>query len=203
MAVAGFVLLMGGAMAAYPGGHLWDKSSPGYDFWRNFWCDLLRSEAYNGVQNLVAPALARTAMSCLAVGILSCFCLTPFLFKQRRWLGLSVSVLGGCGALGLVLATWTSGGQMPRVHALAVLMAGPVGLCALVGTLVGLRRGIARGYLLLGAGTLLVSLTSLIQYLREFAFQVASSPFLPFSQKLSTLLALSWILLVSARARRA
>ncbi len=35
LGVLQYVVLVGLAMAYYPGGHEWDEAAPGYTFWRN------------------------------------------------------------------------------------------------------------------------------------------------------------------------
>src|SRR6187402_2198237 len=80
LAVLGFVLCMGIAVLAYPGGHLWDHSRRGFDFWLNFWCDLLRQPAYNGAPNPVAPRFAQLGMGSLSLGIAAYFALAPRMF---------------------------------------------------------------------------------------------------------------------------
>lgn len=202
--VAGFALLMTISMWLYPGGHIWDTSSPGYDFWLNFWCDLLRQPAYNGVHNPVAPKFAQGAMLVLSVGLAAYFLLAPRLFAARRSLGRLVSVLGVLGAIGLALVSGLSSGHLPKLHGAAVLVAAPTGLSAALVTLIGLIMSRRSGWLCvgLGAAAFSVSLFSFVQYAREFAFAAPSSPWLPLSQKVATLLALCWMCVVSARAQK-
>src|SRR5690606_29893958 len=99
-AVISFAALMVVAMALYPGGHLWNRAAPGYDFWLNFWCDLLRNPAYNGSGNPIAPRFAQAAMFVLSLGLAAYFMLAPRLFKNRH-LRRVVASMGVCGALGL------------------------------------------------------------------------------------------------------
>lgn len=203
--VLGFASCMAISMLAYPGGNLWDRSQAGHDFWRNFWCDLLRQRAYNGAPNPWAPHLAQLAMFWLALGIAAYFVLAPRLFPGARQLGRVITAAGLCGAAGLVVVACTSNGTSPALHGSAVLAAGPLGLGAVLGTIVGLGRSAARNRILiwLGLAMLAVSSFTLIQYTREFAFSVPSSEWLPRSQKVATLLALGWMCVVSAAAVRA
>ena len=202
--VLGFAVCMAISMQEYPGGNLWDRSQPGYDFWRNFWCDLLRHPAYNGDPNPEAPLLAQVAMVWLALGIGAYFVLAPRLFPRARRLGFAVTAAGVCGAVGLVVVALVSSGTAPRLHGFAVLVAGPMGLSAVLGTLVGLACAPQRDRLLLGLGVgmLAVSSFTLAQYVREFACSVPSSEWLPRSQKVATVLALAWMCVVSAAAVR-
>ncbi|HEY6728463.1 MAG TPA: hypothetical protein VI197_30845 [Polyangiaceae bacterium] len=203
--ILGFLLCMAIAIEMYPGGNLWDRAQPGYDFWRNFWCDLQRQPAYNGAANRIAPRFAQLAMLCLALGIAAYFALAPRLFGRGRRLGQLVTAAGWCGAAGLVAVAAISSRGFPTLHGVAVLAAGPMGLIAVLGTVVGLARSPAQGRLtvLLGAAMLAVSLFTLTQYVREFVFSAPSSEWLPRSQKLATVLALGWMCVVSAAAVRA
>lgn len=203
--ILGFLVCMAIAIVMYPGGNLWDRSQPGYDFWRNFWCDLQRQPAYNGAPNQLAPRFAQLAMICLALGIAAYFVLAPRLFGRGRRLGWLVTASGLCGAAGLVLVAGISSRSFPTLHGVAVLAAGPTGLGAVLGTVVGLARSPGRSRLtvLLGAAMLAVASFTLTQYVREFVFKVPSSEWLPRSQKVATLLALGWMCVVSATAVRA
>ena len=203
--ILGFVVCMAIAIASYPGGNLWDSAQPGYDFWRNFWCDLERQPAYNGDANPTAPRFAQLGMSSLALSIAAYFVLAPRLFRQARLLAQAVTVAGLCGAIGLCAVAAISSRSFPTLHGVAVLAAGPTGLCAVLGTVVGLARPPARSpfVVLLGAVMLAVALFTLVQYTRQFAFAAPSSEWLPRSQKVATVLALGWMCVVSATAVRA
>jgi hypothetical protein len=202
--VSAFVVLMTIAMAQYPGGNIWVRSEPGYDFWRNFWCDLLREPAYNGQPNLLAPSFAQAAMFTLAVALAAFFLIAPSLFPARRRLGALVSLLGVAGACGLALVSVVSDGQFPRLHGTTVLVAAPAGLLAVIGTLIGMLRAPARcrSSAAIGMALLAAALVSLVQFAREYAFSAPSSEWLPRSQKVATLLALVWICVVSIEAAR-
>src|SRR5688500_9551011 len=144
LAVLGFVLCMGIAVLAYPGGNLWDQSRRGYDFWLNYWCDLLRHPAYNGAPNTVAPRFAQLGMMSLALGIAAYFALAPRLFGSVGWLSRGVTAAGILGGVGLLLVAAVSSRAHPTLHGVAVLTAGPMGLGAVVGTIVGLARSAER-----------------------------------------------------------
>lgn len=203
--ILGFLVCMAIAMAMYPGGNLWDHARPGYDFWRNFWCDLLRQPAYNGAANLRAPRFAQLAMVSLAFGIAAYFVLVPRLFGHGRRLGQLVTVAGLGGAAGLVAVAAISSRSSATLHGVAVLAGGPMGLAAVLGSIIGLARSPSKSPLTvwLGAAMLAVALFTLTQYAREFLLSVPSSEWLPRSQKVATVLALAWMWAVSATAVRA
>jgi len=205
LAVLGFVLCMGIAIVAYPGGNLWDHSRRGYDFWLNFWCDLLRHPAYNGAPNPVAPRFAQFGMASLALGIAAYFALAPRMFGSVGWLSRGVTAAGILGGIGLLLVTVVSSRAHPTLHGVAVLTAGPMGLGAVLGTVVGLARSGDRHRVCVWLGALMLAVASftLVQFTRQFACSAPSSEWLPRSQKVATLLALGWMCVVSAAAVRA
>jgi hypothetical protein len=63
-----FLALYGLAASLYPGGSKEDKTRPGFDWVRNYWCDLLDDFAHNGAPN-PAKKVAITAMLVLATGL--------------------------------------------------------------------------------------------------------------------------------------
>src|SRR3954471_798809 len=89
-AVPAFVILFFAAANAYPGGTHFDHASVGHDFWRNTLCDVARTVAIDGTPNACACALARVAMTLLALGIGVLFVALPRLFPSRTRLGLAV-----------------------------------------------------------------------------------------------------------------
>src|SRR6187399_1605389 len=185
LAVLGFVLCMGIAIVAYPGGNLWDHSRRGFDFWLNFWCDLLRQPAYNGAPNPVAPGFAQLGMASLALGIAAYFALAPRMFGTLVWLSRGVTVLGILGGAGLMAVATISSRAHPTLHGVAVLMAGPMGLGAVLGTIVGLARSAERHWFCVSLGALMLAVASftLVQFMRQFACSAPSSEWLPRSQK--------------------
>jgi len=65
-----FVLVAGIACYIYPGGHWWDQQYPNYHFWLNYFCDALKTTAYNGEGNQLGATLASLAMLVFFVGVL-------------------------------------------------------------------------------------------------------------------------------------
>ena len=68
-ALAVFTLGLAAAAALYPGGSWSDRGSQGFSLWRNFWCDLLRSQAINGADNAASRRLSALAFVALAVAL--------------------------------------------------------------------------------------------------------------------------------------
>lgn len=88
------------AMVVYPGGTALDSNSAGYHFWLNFFSDLGRTQARNGVPNAWAAALF-TAGLCCAGAALALFSIG---FAGLFWDGLGPRVAGVLGAVTSVLA---------------------------------------------------------------------------------------------------
>ncbi|MEI6412413.1 MAG: hypothetical protein WCR52_23680 [Bacteroidota bacterium] len=63
-----FLALYGLAASLYPGGSKMDKTTPGFDWVHNYWCDLLNDFAHNGASNPAKP-VAIAAMLVLATGL--------------------------------------------------------------------------------------------------------------------------------------
>lgn len=79
-----FLLMYLLAAGLYPGGNNVDKTEPGFDWLRNYWCDLLDSHAHNGTPNPAQP-VAISAMLVLATAMsLLWYDLPVFLQSGRR-----------------------------------------------------------------------------------------------------------------------
>ena len=67
--VLGFLLLTGVSALRYPGGTQADRSSEGYAFFGNYWCDLYRSQALNGEDHAVGAQLAQVGALAVVLAI--------------------------------------------------------------------------------------------------------------------------------------
>lgn len=186
-------------MAFYPGGSYFDAEHPGYDFWLNFWCDLMRDPALNGEPNRTAPLLAQVAMWALGAGLVGFFSTlaklsgrSPRTQSAIRWLG----IIGVLGMLGVALLPSS---RFPVLHGVLVTTAGPAGISAAVFAFIaGWRAGaMTQTAIWLGVATLVLAVLNVGQYAQEFYFDVPSSPLLPAVQKLATLSLLGWMLAVA------
>lgn len=198
-AVGAFVLCMTQAMLSYPGGSIFDSSRPGYDFWQNFWCDLLRQPALNGEPNPTAPIFAQISIWALGAGLF------PFFLALAEQSGASprlqrvIAGLGAAGVVGMLGVAFLPSNRFPVLHGLLVTTAGPAGIAAaLFAFVAALRVGNQnRNTTILGLTTLGFSVLNLAQYAREFYLNVPSSPALPAVQKLATLSLLGWMLVTT------
>jgi hypothetical protein len=66
------VFLLLGTLAGYlyPGGHWWEHDYPKYHLWLNFFCDALKTVAYNGESNILGSNIASIAMLVFFIGVL-------------------------------------------------------------------------------------------------------------------------------------
>ncbi|MFM2385499.1 MAG: hypothetical protein RL660_256 [Bacteroidota bacterium] len=89
----------------YPGGTYQNRNAQGFDWVRNFWCNLLDSTSLNGQANTARP------LAIAAMALLVC-CITYFWYKFPRYVACSKTVgrliqYCGCAAMllsGLLLA---------------------------------------------------------------------------------------------------
>jgi hypothetical protein len=63
-----FIILYVVAGLLYPGGSGTDKTSVGYNWTKNYWCNLLNNTAINGQINIAKP-VAMTAMVILCISL--------------------------------------------------------------------------------------------------------------------------------------
>jgi hypothetical protein len=200
VAVGVFIGAMALAIAAYPGGSWTVPSEPGFSLARNFWCDLLRSHAINGLGNATSKRWASLAFGALAVGSLPFWCAAASLFQpHRRWL---VATLGATAAMGLGLMAALPSDRYPVAHGAVALAAGASGLLAAAMSS-ALRLGGERRFAMRRvAAALTLSLSALnaglyvyVAYLRG-----PETVALPIVQKLATLSLVIWMSITVRRA---
>jgi hypothetical protein len=116
LSILSAMILLGVAMARYPGGTALDPAAAGHSFWFNFLCDLTNPVAVNGQSNRVGSGFARAAMIALSTA-LGCFWLIlPALFRARPRLGLPIRTAGLLSVAGLVAVPLADG----LMHVVAV-----------------------------------------------------------------------------------
>lgn len=136
--LAVFVALEAAAMALYPGGTWWDRTTRGHDFWRNFLCDLTASTALNGTPNALGSRLAQAAMLAFVGALVPFWLVVPALFARRARLGRAVRALGLTSLAGIVAAVAMPSDRFGALHGACVVIAGVPGLAAAVVAVVGL-----------------------------------------------------------------
>lgn len=187
LSVVAFGTLMSLAVARYSGGSYFDPKARGHDFFRNFWCDLLRDVGHDGRPS-GSPLFAELALWALGVGLIAFFqTLSGYARSPRS--KLAIRALGFFGVLGLAAVALTPSHRFPTLHGVLVLSAGPAGLLAAA---IGIASALVSRALPWPAAVSNVACVAFGawnagQYFAEFALGAASSPLLPAVQKLATL----------------
>jgi hypothetical protein len=205
LAVASGAVLLGIAMALYPGGTALDAHAPGHSFWLNFLCDLTAGAARNGVANPAGSLVARAAMLALSLALGATWLVVPSFVSGQRALARAIRVAGVLCVTALVAVPLLPG----IAHAVAIFTAAGAGLGAGLATVVALARshGPARRWLPLAAVLAATAADSLFYAQAVHARPLPPSPALPAFQRVGLLLALAWMvataleLLLAARPR--
>jgi hypothetical protein len=187
------------AMFAYPGGRPGDPYTPGFDPFRNYFCDLISPRAHNGSDNTFGMLCARAGMIVTGFALLPLWLQFPLSLPPR-----AARLLRRCGwltTLALPAVAWTPSGDWPHWHSLAILFAGVPGSTTLgiAAFTIWRRRDSNRGLFALTVALALVGAS--VSALWTLTF-VASWPelALPTAQKLAWLLLLAWAWVLSAIA---
>jgi hypothetical protein len=179
-----FVLLYLVAACYYPGGSQFNRSTRGFSWTHNYWCNLLNETAINGQPNAARPiALMAMVILCLALGVF--WYLFPiqagFEKKERRAIQVA-----GTTAMSIGLFLFTS------LHDIIINVATLFGLVALTGTFVGLRRSGLNKLFWMGLFIIvLIGLNNVLYYNSHLLF------YLPVVQKITFLYFLLWICCVN------
>jgi hypothetical protein len=185
-----FVLLYVWASFYYPGGSQADAQSTGFSWVNNYWCNLLNTTAINGQTNPAQP-IAMTAMVVLCISLAVFWYLFPMISLSKA-LSIRITQFTGVAAMGTALLLNSS-----LDHDLITNLASLMGLVAVVGTLIGLRR--LQWNVLFWFGTmnlLLVLLNNFLYYNPELI------RYLPLVQKISFAAFLVWLFLISMKSRK-
>jgi hypothetical protein len=204
LAMLSFGVLVVAAMSIYPGGTAWDHATRGHDFWLNYLCDLERGVALNGEPNPLGSALARTAMSALAAGLLPFFWLVSTLFPSRPRLGRCVRVLGVVTVVAIEVVVFLPADRFAGIHGVAVVAAGIPGLAAGILAVIGLvaERGAPRAARAIGLAALAVATVDFGLFLPEVLTPAASHVAVAVLERVSTFLVLAWMFVVARHAHR-
>jgi hypothetical protein len=190
--LAAFLIVLSCASWLYPGGTWFDRLSPGFAFWGNFWCDLLHERSFNGAPNLQAMWLARAAFWLFALALLRFWPLAASLAARpgtARW----VAALGLAGAVTLLLVTLFSSRAEPLVHGVFVVLSallGVIAACVLSLALYRTADWLTRGIFL---ALITSALVSLGQYVSQ-GFGADAALWLAGAQKVTTLALLGFML---------
>jgi len=195
VALAVFALALAAAAALYPGGSWSERSLSGFSLWRNFWCDLLRSQAINGADNAASRRFSGLAFSALAAA-LWCFWRPASVLASRGARPGGVLWWGRASTLALVGMALLPSDAYPVLHgAIALLGAGLGSAC--VGLCVARRLPEEKNWSLRrvsGAAALLFGVGNAGWYVYVAYLAGPETPTQPVLQKLATLALLVWML---------
>src|SRR5450432_3483339 len=107
-----FVVLTVAAMAAYPGGALYDHGSHGYLFFQNFFSDLGATKTYSGRSNTLSHVLFTVALASVGLALLAfapSWRVIVARRRARRRAGIASQVsalISGVGFIGIAATPW-------------------------------------------------------------------------------------------------
>ena len=180
-----FVLLYFVATVLYPGGSQIDKSSIGFSWTNNYWCNLLNEKAINGQPNS-ARAIAMTGMFVICLTLSFFWLVSSTYMSIRRSLKLIIQI---SGALAMTTALLLFTGFN---HDTIINLASSFGVAATSGTLIGLYKSKWFGLFYFGLlNILLVGLNIYVYHTNGFII------YLPVIQKISFAIFLIWICSIS------
>lgn len=185
-----FVLLFLLASFHYPGGSIFDKSTTGFDWIYNFWCDLMRSPAYNGMMNSY-KSIGVSAMFVLCSSFIGLFILFPRLFPVHHYTHFTRILT--CLDIMVCAFVFTS------YHEQIIWIGGILSIIPISWTFYHLY--INREWLLLYTGTIVASLLILCFVLFALDRMWFLLP-LPLIEKFALLALLLWAMLVNHRIAR-
>lgn len=128
--LGGFIACQAIAMALYPGGTWFDRTSRGHHFFQNFFCDLAAPKALNGQPNPGA-IFAQIGMFAFTLGLIPFWILITHVLRQARArLAKVVLSLGTISSIAAALVPFVSSQRFGNLHPLLVFLAGVPGILA-------------------------------------------------------------------------
>ena len=176
-----FVILYVVAALLYPGGSGIDKTSVGYNWMENYWCNLLNNKAING-QNNTAKPVAMTAMVVLCVSLSLFWILFPVIVQLKKYHRLIIQIGGAASMIAAFLLLTNAD------HDIAVNFSSSLGFVAMLGVLIALYQ--LRWSKLFIFGLFNIVLIALNNYLY---YVISDVTYLPIVQKFTFLCFLFWI----------
>ena len=176
-----FVVLYIFATLQYPGGSQVDKTSVGFSWVNNYWCNLLNETAINGQLNPAKP-VAMAGMFVLCLTLIFFWFLFPKRININRILRLVIQI---SGTLAMTIAFLLFSNIN---HDVITNLASIFGLIATIGVYIGLYKARWLGLFTFGLlNILLVVANNYVYYTKGLII------YLPVIQKISFAAFLSWI----------
>lgn len=187
MGILLFILLYIVATLLYPGGSPFDKSTVGFSWLHNYWCNLLNKVAINGQKNAAQP-LALIALFTLCFSLGYFWVSFPLYAVMRKVYSLSIQIFGTT-AMCICLLLFTD-----IDHDLITNLASFFGFLALGLTLRALYQHRWRALLCFGVVNVLLVMANNILY-----YNPALIVYLPVVQKITFASMLTWIVCINAK----
>lgn len=191
--LAVFWVAMGAAMFSYAGGSWLYPRATSHHFFANFWCDLLREPAHNGLPNARSVLLAQVGFGAIALS------LGLFWLEVSRLLApLSarfLRVAGVTSAVATVVVALMPSDRFPALHAPAVLTAGGLGFvcgCLVSSWAIRHYRELP-GFALSALVLVLAAFINLGLYVKVMYFIPGETIVLPAAQKVASLALVFWM----------
>ena len=176
-----FIILYIVAALLYPGGSETDKTSVGYNWAENYWCNLLNGSAINGQINTAKP-VAMAAMIILCISLSFFWILFPIQAQLKKYHRLIIQIGGTASMIAAFLLLTNID------HDLAVNFSSSLGFVAMLGVLVALYQFKWSKLFAFGLfNLLLIALNNYLYYI------ISDLTYLPIIQKLTFLSFLLWI----------
>jgi hypothetical protein len=175
--------------ALYPGGNDSDKTTIGFSWQHNYWCELISSQAQNGQSNTARP-VAITALLVLTISLVIFWYQVPQLFHTRNAGSLIIRYCGISSMLVMPLL-------LTGIHDTVINLAGGLGCIAIALLLVKLYNH--RMYFLFWqgiAGLLICAANNYIYYTKGLLH------YLPVIQKISFVFFLLWFVQLCIKQKR-
>lgn len=184
-----FLVLYLTAAFLYPGGSQVNKTSRGFDWINNYWCDLLSTTSQNGYYNPARP-VSITAMIILCGSLAIFWVQLPQKLKSPL-LQRQIIQYGGVASMMITIFLFTS------FHEEVINMGGCLGFLAIAGTLILLYKN--QLYKLFIIGLACVLLCFINYYIYRTHDHIL---FLPLIQKFTFLSFLGWIVSIQVYLSR-
>lgn len=180
------------ATRLYPGGTWFDRTSPGFSFWGNFWCDLLHPVSFNGADNSTGMWCAKLSFWLFAAALV-CFWPLASRLADSPAVQRATNRIGSTGALLLVLVTVFSSRTQSALHGVFVVSSLVAGMLAATVLSLGMYRSTDWGTRLLSLTMMASGLVNLVQYVSQ-GLGAAPALWLAGTQKISTVLLIAFML---------
>ena len=200
-----FVVTLPLSVVAYPGGSWANPDATGFQFFVNYWCDLLRIMALNGAPNPTSAVLARIAFGALAVSLSAHWWVAASLLTSpslAQW-GAASGTVSAVGVAFLALFPYHT---QPLLHSVTTLSAGGFGLAAAVLIILG-NLQLPRGHVsswrhAWGASLVAAAVVNILVYVDIVVRGDRDSAILPIAQELGTVFLVLWMVTTLLDARR-